>query len=86
MFLKASEIDSATFFEMKVECRVSCVKLVVWSIVAQKGTNILIFIFSNMMLNMVVNVAGNLLEISKVTGRILSLKFSCRNIVNLVLV
>ena len=43
MFLKASEIDSATFFEVKVECRVSCVKLVVWSIVAQKGTDILIF-------------------------------------------
>ena len=31
------------FFEMREECKVSCVKLVVWSIVAQKGTNILIF-------------------------------------------
>ena len=31
------------FFEMKEKCKVSCVKLVVWSIVAQKGTNILIF-------------------------------------------
>ena len=30
------------FFEMK-ECKVSCVKLVVWWIVAQKGTNVLIF-------------------------------------------
>ena len=28
---------------MKEECKVSCVKLVVWSIVAQKSTNILIF-------------------------------------------
>ena len=28
---------------MKKECKVSCVKLVLWSIVAQKGTNILIF-------------------------------------------
>ena len=31
------------FFEMKEKCKVSCVKLVVCSIVAQKGTNILIF-------------------------------------------
>ena len=31
---------------MKEECKVSCVKLVVWSIVAQKGTNILIFYIS----------------------------------------
>ena len=29
-------------FEMKEECKVSCVKLVVWSRVAQKGTYILI--------------------------------------------
>ena len=36
MFLKASAIENATFFEMKV-------KLVLWSIVAEKGTNILIF-------------------------------------------
>ena len=28
---------------MKEECKVSCVILVLWSIVAQKGTNILIF-------------------------------------------
>ena len=28
---------------MKEECNVFCVKLVLWSIVAQKGTNILIF-------------------------------------------
>ena len=28
---------------MKEECKVSCVKIVVWSIVAQKGTNILVF-------------------------------------------
>ena len=31
------------FFAMKKECNVFCVKLVVSSIVAQKGTNILIF-------------------------------------------
>ena len=37
-----------------------CVKLILWSIVAQKGTNILIFIFSNMVLNMVLNVVLNL--------------------------
>ena len=29
-------------FEMKKECKVFCVKLVLWSIVAQKGTSILI--------------------------------------------
>ena len=28
---------------MKEECKVSCVKLVVWSIVAQKGTDTLVF-------------------------------------------
>ena len=33
-----------TFFsEMKEECEVFCVKLILWSIVVQKGTNILIF-------------------------------------------
>ena len=32
-----------SFFEMKEKCKVSYVKLVVWSIVAPKGTNILIF-------------------------------------------
>ena len=31
------------FLEMKEECKVFCVKLVLRSIVAQKGTNILIF-------------------------------------------
>ena len=31
------------FFEMKKECKAFCVKLVLWSIVAQKGTNILVF-------------------------------------------
>ena len=30
-------------FEMEKECKVFCVKLVLWSIVAQKGTNILVF-------------------------------------------
>ena len=28
---------------MKEECEVFCVKLILWSIVAQKGTDILIF-------------------------------------------
>ena len=38
-----------------------CVKLIVWSIVAQKGTNILFFfIFSNMVLNLLLNVVLNL--------------------------
>ena len=32
-----------SFLEMKEECEVFCVKLILWSIVAQKGTNILIF-------------------------------------------
>ena len=31
------------FLEMKEKCEVFCVKLILWSIVAQKGTNILIF-------------------------------------------
>ena len=35
--------ECKAFFGMKEECKVSCVKLVVWSIVAQKSTNILIF-------------------------------------------
>ena len=43
MFLRASAMESANFFlDMKV-CKMSCVKLAVWSIVAQKGTNILLF-------------------------------------------
>ena len=44
MFLKESAMESNIFFfEMKEECEVFCVKLILWSIVAQKGTNILIF-------------------------------------------
>ena len=31
------------FLEMTEECEVFCVKLILWSIVPQKGTNILIF-------------------------------------------
>ena len=31
------------FLEIKEGCKVFCVKLVLWSIVAQKGTNILFF-------------------------------------------
>ena len=38
-----SAMKSEFFFEMKEGCNVSFVKLVLWSIVAQKGTNILIF-------------------------------------------
>ena len=48
MFLKASAMESV--------CKVSCIKLVVWLIAAQKGTNVLIFMFSNMVLNMALNV------------------------------
>ena len=43
MFMKTSAMKTAIFFEMKEERKVSCVKLVVWSIVAQKGTDLLIF-------------------------------------------
>ena len=44
MFLKASAMESTIFFlEMKEECKEFCVKLFLWSIVAQKGTNILTF-------------------------------------------
>ena len=31
------------FLEMKEKCEVFCVKLILWSIVSQKGTNTLIF-------------------------------------------
>ena len=31
------------FLEMKEQCKVFCVKLVLWSVFAQIGTNILIF-------------------------------------------
>ena len=41
-------MEGAIFFEMMEECKVSCLKLVVQSVAAQKGTNILIFyIFEN---------------------------------------
>ena len=44
MFLKASAMESThSFLEMKKECEVFCVKMILWSIVAQKDTNILIF-------------------------------------------
>ena len=36
MFQKASAMKSTIFFEMKEKCKVSCVKLVVWSIVPLK--------------------------------------------------
>ena len=31
------------FLEMKEECKVFCIKLVLWSILSHKGTNIPIF-------------------------------------------
>ena len=31
------------FLEMKEECKVFCIKLVLWSILSHKGTNILVF-------------------------------------------
>ena len=43
MFLKAFAMESSNFFKMKKESKVSGVKIIVWSIVAQEGTNILIF-------------------------------------------
>ena len=44
MFLQASAMESTTLLlEMKEECKAFCVKLFLWSIVAQKGTNILTF-------------------------------------------
>ena len=44
MFLKASAMESTKIFlELKEECKAFCVKLFLWSIVAQKGTNILTF-------------------------------------------
>ena len=43
MFLKASAMERAIFLEMKEECKMSLVKLTVWSIVAQKSTKILFF-------------------------------------------
>ena len=36
-------MERAIFFEMKEECKVSCVEIIVCSIVVQQGTNILIF-------------------------------------------
>ena len=36
-------MESTIFLEMKEERKVFCVKLVLWSMLAQKGTNILIF-------------------------------------------
>ena len=45
MFLKVSAMESDFFFfKKKMElCKLSCVKIFLWSIVAQKGTNMLIF-------------------------------------------
>ena len=45
MFLKASICDGECkfLFEMKKECNVSCLKIIVWSIVFQGHTNILTF-------------------------------------------
>ena len=44
MFLQASAMESTTLLlEMKEEYKAFCVKLFLWSIVAQKGTNILTF-------------------------------------------
>ena len=43
MILKASAMKHKLIFEIKEECKVSCVKIFLWSAVAQKGTNILFF-------------------------------------------
>ena len=37
------DVEQQFFLEIKEECKVFCVKLVLWSIVAQIGTNTLIF-------------------------------------------
>ena len=56
MFLKASAMETESFFVKKKECKGVCVKLVAWLIVAQKGTNILIFyIFEYGALNLELN-------------------------------
>ena len=39
MFLKAFVMESPTFFQMKEASRLSCVKIIVWSVVVQEGTN-----------------------------------------------
>ena len=36
-------INSSAMFELKEECKMCCVKLIVWSLVTQKGINILVF-------------------------------------------
>ena len=41
IFPKDPAMESANFFETKEGCKEFCVKLIVWSIVAQEGTNIL---------------------------------------------
>ena len=44
MFLKASAMESTGgFFEMNQECKVSCVEIIVWSVVVQERTKILNF-------------------------------------------
>ena len=35
--------ECKTFFEIREVCKVSCVEIFLWSIVAEKGTNKLIF-------------------------------------------
>ena len=46
MFLKDSDMESANFFvEIKEMCQVPFVKIFLWSAVAQKGTNILFFLY-----------------------------------------
>ena len=40
---KATAMESAGFFKITEDSKVSCVKIIVWSIFVQEGTNILIF-------------------------------------------
>ena len=35
--------ECKTFFEIREVCKVSCVKIFLWSVVVQEGTNILFF-------------------------------------------
>ena len=76
MFVKPPAMESTFFFEMKEERKVSYVKLVLRSIVAQKGANILFFYNfkygANMALNVVLNLVLNSISSQNVNHKILS--------------
>ena len=44
MFLKICAMESADYhFEMKEKCKVSCVKIIAWSIVFKQSTHTIMF-------------------------------------------